>query len=1272
MVSPTEIKQQIAQREQQFQQARQQLAQTSTRIPVSQRQLLSQTLIGRARLKAAELTRRKQISTARQQLSQQEAAFKKQAAPIRSQIQQFEADRSAINLAKKRIKQGRTGINTKDLNRLPSSSRNLFKKIMSEAQSRAAGLTGVVERLGEAAGVSSTRIAEDIERRGIRLEDIGELSQSLISESDKQLQQIQSKIEAQTAELDLPPFQVSQIPGTSDFERLITAPGPLEEAIGRTFEGIPLVSTPEGVKPAFEPVSIPDFQAPDIDISERREFAKTLGKIAPLISGPPQIPLEVTVEAVKELSKREIEAARRIKRKIIEPTIEGVKGAVEFIAPTVQKVAPIISGPPQVTIPQVIEVVSPTIGVVAPTLKRSIKAGIESEKEFFSNIKTNIISPITEEIKRTGLAKTFEEALPLVKARVGLKVGDVFLGDIKKAHKIEQEKLEPTAERIVDDINLLSTITDPDKQQELITKLENQGVIFEPGKDPETGEDILNIKNPEWFKQLRPGFEKKDAPETFSSFFFRKLDQGIEENVSDIYQRAVFVGPTLLEPGKPVVISPEAAFVGKTTAIGTRVAAFAIPGIREGIIFGGTSEAILRGPKGFIQFAKEEPLEVGIAAVGAGIGAFKAVKFLKEPIIIKGAIPKPIIASADVIQPIQIGGQRIDKGRFVLISFTPAREATVISRFGKLIGKTPKIIQISKPATRVAFTPAALTIKNGQILEPAFFVTARAGKTAPKFVTVFGLAGKQAPTTIKSFNKLSAIERAQWKALVEQSLGRPVPAKFVPKFIKENLIKTKGGVVSEKLFRLTPSRAEVRSFKSGTGTARQEVVTTAEKIALPEGAEIQIFKTKSAFKDVTKPFARATGDIPVVSGVTIVGKPQVIKPEDIFGPFQVGEGISPVAGVPGVIPKLAPQITKTQQAIIALKKTEVAAAKVITKPPRISLPKPTPSPAIVEVPGAVPGVTIASKFFGPQPALEETFIIPGPGAKVGKFGKGVVVEARTTAGTSPVFLKTPDVKIIDETRIKIGTKEVQIPIAAQQPIQELENIQIQKSVQIPKFVQPTVLTQPTITKQAQIPIQVPKVAQVSVLKVPQVQIPRAPTKPVTPRTPVTKIPKPIVFIPGDGVSAPKVVRKKRPKVKKPLFTPQVKRKGKWVGLGKFKNPKRAAAVGKKDALKTPAASVRLLKNGKVVPLKTSKLFRRSKVHPGVIVQKKTKRIQSPGEKREISLIGSRAAKAKRVKAPKPKSMFKLKPTKKKKSSKSKKQKKVKKTKKKTKKGKRKK
>ena len=42
------------------------------------------------------------------------------------------------------------------------------------------------------------------------------------------------------------------------------------------------------------------------------------------------------------------------------------------------------------------------------------------------------------------------------------------------------------------------------------------------------------------------------------------------------------------------------------------------------------------------------------------------------------------------------------------------------------------------------------------------------------------------------------------------------------------------------------------ALKSGTGTARQEVVTTAEKIALPEGAEIQIFKTKSAFKDVTK------------------------------------------------------------------------------------------------------------------------------------------------------------------------------------------------------------------------------------------------------------------------------------------------------------------------------------------------------------------------------------------------------------------------------------
>ena len=96
MVTPTEIKQQIAQREQQFQQARQQLAQVPTKITTSQRQLLQQRgIASREQIRSAQQKRKQQISQAKQQLTKQEQTFKKQIAPVQKQIATFEAARAA-------------------------------------------------------------------------------------------------------------------------------------------------------------------------------------------------------------------------------------------------------------------------------------------------------------------------------------------------------------------------------------------------------------------------------------------------------------------------------------------------------------------------------------------------------------------------------------------------------------------------------------------------------------------------------------------------------------------------------------------------------------------------------------------------------------------------------------------------------------------------------------------------------------------------------------------------------------------------------------------------------------------------------------------------------------------------------------------------------------------------------------------------------------------------------------------------------------------------
>jgi len=223
-------------------------------------------------------------------------------------------------------------------------------------------------------------------------------------------------------------------------------------------------------------------------------------------------------------------------------------------------------------------------------------------------------------------------------------------------------------------------------------------------------------------------------------------------------------------------------------------------------------------------------------------------------------------------------------------------------------------------------------------------------------------------------------------------------------------------------------------------------------------------------------------------------------------------------------------------------------------------------------------------------------------------------------------LSKDDVTIIDQTRIKVGTTEVQIP----RTITKTGQVQIPKTIQVPKSISIPSLVQ--VSKIAQIP----KVAQITKLaQVPKLaQIPKLiPTQTVITKLPTTKIPKPIIpfFIPGEAFPKRKRITKE-PRPRKQVFTAEIRRRGKWISVGTFKKPKRAAAVGKKRALETAAASVRVRANGKIIPLKPSRLFRQAKTEPGIIVQKKRKRILTRGEKREISLIGARAAKAKRIKS----------------------------------------
>lgn len=161
----------------------------------------------------------------------------------------------------------------------------------------------------------------------------------------------------------------------------------------------------------------------------------------------------------------------------------------------------------------------------------------------------------------------------------------------------------------------------------------------------------------------------------------------------------------------------------------------------------------------------------------------------------------------------------------------------------------------------------------------------------------------------------------------------------------------------------------------------------------------------------------------------------------------------------------------------------------------------------------------------------------------------------------------------------------------------------------------------------------------------QIQIPRVRTRQISnsrtrtsrlaistsPTTPPTKPGKK-----NEEEEALKIIKSKKGKGLQG-FEVDVRRKGKFKAISEFAYPKEEAlALGAREVLETSAASFRIRPSSKPVKItgvaissKFPSLFRAPKSGtPGVFVQRKSARISSPGEIREISLVGARVRKSK--------------------------------------------
>ncbi|GAH32752.1 unnamed protein product, partial [marine sediment metagenome] len=139
---------------------------------------------------------------------------------------------------------------------------------------------------------------------------------------------------------------------------------------------------------------------------------------------------------------------------------------------------------------------------------------------------------------------------------------------------------------------------------------------------------------------------------------------------------------------------------------GMQLGAYTVPYLGTAMFVGGPAEAALRGKERFIEYAKEEPFEVGLAAA---FGVGKAFKFLGKPI--RTVIKEPTV-TAKAITRAKVKGI-VPKARFLMEVKRGEGIYAVQRRWQTLLGKAPTAKQITriKPQVYWRGTPEAIPKK---------------------------------------------------------------------------------------------------------------------------------------------------------------------------------------------------------------------------------------------------------------------------------------------------------------------------------------------------------------------------------------------------------------------------------------------------------------------------------------------------------------------------------------------------------------------------------
>ena len=1261
MVSIGEARQQL--QSQQRQVATQIKTIEATKLPqVTRKQLARATPQTQAKYKAEIPKRQKALAQAKQQAISKVKEFeKKELGGFAKEIGKAETTQTRLNAeAQKRAQKAR-------------------ERAQEKAERKAAE--------GAYAGLSQENIEAlmgDIEKRGVvggTEELLGKAGYVLTTTPG--VEQVEVKMETPDIQSSLPSW-AQPSGGISDFER----------AIGKTFEGVPLITTAEGVMPAYE-------------------FTRM--KIEP-----------TTYEKLKGFVKERVSIdTKGIKVDLIKPQeIFGTVGGFEKWRESKEvKVAP---------------------GV--PTIQE-----LRGEQEYISPEKVKIS---TEDIQQK-ISIPFP-IIGAPGGKVDLEFSPLGIGTIEKGYQEELEWGKTTGQEIIKQDKLIEVKSKElekaetfEEQEKILGELRGGGVKVDLKTDIATGEQYYDFQTTKVPDLIYKGWREEDPTRT--GFFLSALGKGYGEAGTAIaetkfqLEKGKWVSPWEKRQqelmGETYEYLPESKLVGKGAEIFGASQLYIVPGVGEAAFVTPFVERGLRSPEELKGYIKRHPYETAFAvgAIGFGVGGrvakeVKSLRGTKSTRWVEGVPTKQSLAKSKIDISIQpklkiIQGKSTlkfplkTKASLGMETITPGRRYVELSKWDELFYKPvskvskikkgkvilepksiffkPKTVKVLEEPTRTYVTWGALAGSKGRLKAiKGGLKTQRlgTGKSERLFVSgkgkvVYfeegkGLVPKGAGRELKKFEIKKSYEGVKFleKSPVDETyvmLGKAKGQKVIrqPELIID--IKTKGKLIEGtvdykpiKLGKLTETEVAGVSRKVGKKLLGEDIILDASGRKIKVGRVYDEYIGRTFAKDVTKakpsykidiaadiskgkvkkiksidmtqtqviPTARGKGEI--IKEISYVG--EKVKTKPFYKPSgEIGEeAIKTFRGGLGkkssqeYIQTLYKDATQAQKILKEKKLAQSALAsieaKAVSKIPR--LPKPKIAPPITKVDSTMLAPRMVggegrevSAWYGVGREGTEEFVTYTTKVGGATITTTELPQINLDVGTKPFLIK--------DTREDISPREDIISKARVDVISELKLLrrpkQIFETMIIPKVDiisrQEIIPQQKIIPRQLQVPrtVIIPKspLIGISLVRTPITPRPRPPIKPIS------------KIIPFKLSLEPKPRRRpvRKPTKSPAVFTSEVRRRGKWIVRGRFKTKKGAKAIGKRRALRTAAASFRVKKNGKVVELKPSKLFRAAKKEPGVLVQKKTKRILSAGEKREISLIGARAAKAKKAKAKKKRS-----------------------------------